>query len=218
MRPGLIVDLYPTTVLMKKFCTTLFLLCLAALGNHGLAARFTDGYIISDGDTLRCKIKIQETLFGLDEYRLQSEITTRDSANSERKYTPANLQGFGFTFNNEPINYVAKVLEGNKRALFVKVINLGPRLSLFKYEERNDHWNYGGANKFGPSRTTTVTRHYVILDEAKREVVLSNSLFAGNSKKFREFLKEQPDLLQLYEQKNPSFQDIPGFVQAANTL
>jgi hypothetical protein len=203
---------------MKKLLSIIFIFLSLTLSNELLAASFTNGYIIMDGDTIQCKIKIQETIFGLDEFRLQSEVTTKDSTDKQTKYTPGQIQGFGFTFNKEPVNYVSKVVDNGKTALFIKVVTLGKRLNLFKYEMRGNYMRVGTPNSFGPTKTTTVTIFYVLMDDTKREVVLNNGLFAGNGKRIKEYFRDQPDLLQLYEQKVTSFQLIPEFVSAANTL
>lgn len=182
--------------LMKKVLATFFVLLSFSFCNNLLAGKYSDGYIIRNGDTIRCQVRTPQRIQGLCQDCLQNSVLIKDSTGKETEYKSTELDGFGFVFYKEKYTFVPKVLTQGKPPIFMRVEILGKKLNLYSYVEFIDNLHF-------PKR-------YFLEDDRKRTTTDSH-------KKLKEFFADQPELLALYKDKRPNFWEFPDFVNIVNS-
>lgn len=197
---------------MKRLLLTLLVLLSISFINHLLAATYMDGYVIKDGDTIRCKIKTWSKIHGLIQLSIQEEIVTKDSVGNEVKYLPTEIQGFGFMYGKEQMTFVPRVLKEGEKPIFMRVVLKGKKLNLYSYDIPATYFTYSPSG--GSSSMASYATNYVIEDHKKRTVLWERS--SKTNKRMKEFFSDDPELLKLYLYKRPNFYQIPDFVFIAN--
>ena len=199
----------PMPVSMKRI---FLLITFISITSSLLAAEIVDGYLISlSNDTVRCKIKVPK---GFDLFHsftdLFVKVSIMDSAGKTQTYKAKNqdINGFGFILDSNRYDYALKRTDDYGAASFLLIKETGKKLNLYY------SYYYVSVNG-GASYRTDV---YLLEDAGKRIVRVSGGLFSAYKKKIREFLKESPELLSIFERKVSSISDIPDFVREANQL
>ena len=133
-----------------------------------------------------------------------------DSAGKTQTYKAKNqdINGFGFILDSNRYDYALKRTDDYGAASFLLIKETGKKLNLY-------YSSYYVSVNGGASYRTDV---YLLEDAGKRIVRVSGGLFSAYKKKIREFLKESPELLSIFERKVSSISDIPDFVREANQL
>jgi hypothetical protein len=191
-------------LLMKKLLTTVFVILSLAFGNQLLAGKYSDGYIIKNGDTILCQIRTTQQIQGLCQSCLQNSILIKDSSGKETEYKSTDIDGFGFLFYKEKYTFVSKVLKDGKPPIFMQVVLLGKKLNLYSFMGEMVIGNHSSS-----------IRNYFLEDDKKRTLVFQNG--SANGKRMKGFFSDQPELLALYKQKQPNYWELPDFVNIVNS-
>jgi hypothetical protein len=175
------------------------LLCAATLR----AREIVDGYYLTlKNDTVRCKIEPREL-------EIFDKVTIIDSTEKYITYKakdPNGINGFGFIYKDRKYDYVVKVNEDNEWH-FLIVIETGSRLNLY-YSFHFVYTGKGGVIK---------ADRYTLEDSAKNVISAESGILTAYKRRIREFLKDDPKLVDLFNKHVSKLDDIPEFVRMANS-
>jgi hypothetical protein len=170
----------------------------------GKAKTIVNGYVITlKQDTMKCKISVD----GLD---LFTSVTIFDTTGNKTTYKAKHreIAGFGFTYKNQPYDYVLKVNEDSTWLFQIRMIQGRPYNLYYSFA-----FNLGY-----PGLYNYRTNSYMIEDSANR-VVSWDGIFTDHFKKrMRQFLYNDQKLIDLYNRIVNRLADIPAFVKAVNEL
>jgi len=186
---------------MKK--AFLFFILFSATSSL-FAKDIVDGYLIlSTNDTIKCKIKVPVSL------EMFNKVSIIDSNGKTLTYKAQNqeINGFGFIYENQKYDYVTKRTDDYGSASFLMTKAVGRNLNLYYSYYFSTPYNGGASYR---------TDVYLLEDSQKRIVYVSGGVFSAYKKKIKNFLKDDPKLLQLFDKMVLSITDIPDFVKDAN--
>jgi hypothetical protein len=180
------------------------LISLMLIGSNLLAKDLVDGYILlSNNDTVKCKIKVPRDLAMFD------KVSIKDSLGKEQTYKAKSIDinGFGFFYKDKKYDYTL-ILDDRAGAQFLMRELAGPRFNLYY------RYDYSSAGPGASYRSDT----YVLEDTAKRTVRVTGGVFSSYKKKIKVFLKDDPSMLELFDNAVSGITDIEKFVKEANSL
>ena len=165
---------------MKAFFLTIAVLILSKSGS---AQKLVPGYYVSAaGNTVEVEIKIEK--------EFSKEVEVVDSAKQVRKFTPADIRGFGFSQKDKRYVFSSKpVKDGSLK--FLSAFYVGSRSSLFQY----GYMTSAGAGMSSKQVFYTFEKpggQYLFLKN-----ILNNEFMA----KVREFYKEFPQAVELIDSR-----------------
>jgi hypothetical protein len=180
------------------------LISLMLIGSNLLAKDLVDGYILmSNNDTIKCKIKVPKDLALFD------KVSIQDSLGKEQTYKAKNIDinGFGFFYQGQKYDYTL-IIDDRRGAQFLMRKLAGTRFNLYY---RYDYVSFASGASY---RSDT----YMLEDTAKRSVTVTGNAFSSYKKKIKAFLKDDPAMLDLFEKTVSGITDIEQFVKQANSL
>ena len=98
------------------------------------ADEYASGYFVTKtNDTVECKILIPKDFGRVNEQSLFSKVTILDSLGKKTKYTPGDINGYGFLYHNKGYFYVSKQVEEDGKMMFLCPRNLGKKINEYYY-------------------------------------------------------------------------------------
>jgi hypothetical protein len=196
------------------FSALSFLFTMNCRAAHGYAKdEYAVGYLITKGnDTVVCKILIPKDFGRFSEQSLFLRITILDSAGNKKKYTPQDINGYGFAYHDKGYIYVSRQVEEDGRRMFVWPLNLGKRVNEYYY------YNYNSSN-LDKGAMGAMNEVYVLEDaETKETVSITKGGSLSNSYKaqLRKFFEADKKMMALLVQDVKEFHDISRFAKDAN--
>ena len=95
------------------------------------AQTITSGYYIThENDTVVTQIKFPKGFFGQNNFTNMIEVA--DSVNAKKRFTPADIKGYGYSANGYKYIFLSKpVKDGSYK--FLSPVFMGPKASLYQY-------------------------------------------------------------------------------------
>lgn len=192
------------------FCSLLYFLLTF---NCRAADEYATGYFVNkSNDTIECKILIPKDFGRINEQTLFSKVTILDSLGKKMKYTPRDINGYGFLYNNKGYFYVSKQVEEDGKMMFLWPMNLGKKINEYYYYIYNTSDLYKGS-------MGAMEEIYVLEDAETKETVSitrGGSLNNTYKEQLRRFFVTDKKMMALLIQDVKDFHDIPKFVNDAN--
>lgn len=192
------------------FCSVL---CFLFAFNCRAADEYATGYFVNkSNDTIECKILIPKDFGRINEQTLFSKVTILDSLGKKMKYTPRDINGYGFLYNNKGYFYVSKQVEEDGKMMFLWPMNLGKKINEYYYYIYNTSDLYKGS-------MGAMEEIYVLEDAETKETVSitrGGSLNNTYKEQLRRFFVTDKKMMALLIQDVKDFHDIPKFVNDAN--
>lgn len=192
------------------FFSALFFLFLV---NASASDEFADGYLITKGnDTVDCKVLIPKDFGRFNEQSLFSKVTILDSAGKKTKYTPTDINGYGFIYQTKKYIYVTRQIDEDGKMMFLWPMSLGKKINEYYY------YNYNTSDMYKGSMGAT-DEIYVLEDAETKETVAvtrGGSLTNTYKSQLRKFFENDKKVLAILVQDVKDFHDIPKFVRDAN--
>lgn len=118
-------------------------------------------------------------------------IEVVDSVNTEKRFTPADIKGYGYTDGGYKYIFLSKpVKDGSYK--FLTPVFIGPKASLYQY----------GINTSGSGNTLSSQNIFYTFEKAGNKYLF---LAGRTTKKFKtelkEFFNDDPDVLRLIDDK-----------------
>jgi hypothetical protein len=181
---------------------------------YGIAAdEYTNGiYVTNNSDTFACKILIPKDFGRFNETYLFSKVTLLDSAGKKKKYSPNDISGYAFIYQNKKYVYVSKQVENDGERLFLWPLNLGKKINEYY------HYTINSAN-LNKGSMGAISEVYVLENTETTETI---SLLRGGTltdnyqAQMRRFFENDKKLLILLAKDVKHFNDISLFVKDAN--
>jgi hypothetical protein len=174
---------------------------------------FAVGYFITkNNDTVLCKILVPKAFGKFDELSLFSKVTVLDSAGDKIKYTPNDINGYAFVYNEKIYNYVSKAVDDNGEMKFLWPVNVGKKINEYCYYRSNsDNLDKGGM--------ASVDINYVLENALTGEttaITRGGSVMNTYKDQLRRFFENDNKLMALITRDVHDYTDIQKFVEDAN--
>ncbi len=158
-------------------------------GHRGMSQQFVSGYYVTaSGDSIETEIKIRKGAFGQSMNEFAKEVETVDSGKQTKKFTPEDIRGFGFSYNDKRYVFASKpVKDGSLK--FLSAVYLGDRSSLYQY----GYVTSGGAGM------SSKQVFYTFEKSGGQYLFLKNILNKEFRNQVREFYKEFPHVVELID-------------------
>ena len=172
---------------MKYFILTL--ITVFTLTNMNAQTKTMGYYITHTNDTVVTQIKFPKGFFGQNNFTNTIEII--DSLNVEKRFTPTDIKGYGYTEKGYSYTFISKpVKDGSYK--FLSPLYIGPKASLYQYGTYTS-----GSGYALPSQQVFYTfekpnDQYLFL-VGRTTKIFKNEL--------KIFFKENPDVMQLIDTK-----------------
>jgi hypothetical protein len=181
--------------------------------NSNASDEYASGYFIDkNNDTLLCKILIPKDFGKFNGLTLFSKVTILDSGGDKKKYTPRDINGYGFVYNSKTFIYVSKDVDDNGQMMFVWPVNLGKSVNEYCYYRSNSD----DLDKSGMAASDKI----YVLENAETDEAVSitrgGSLLNTYMQQLRRFFENDKRLMKLITQDVKTFDDISRFVEDAN--
>ena len=168
------------------FLTIVSLLTILSLNAQSVNKGY---YITQSNDTVLTQIRFPKGFFGQNNFTNLIEVV--DSVSTEKRFTPADIKGYGYTDGKYKYVFLSKpVKDGSYK--FLTPVFIGPKASLYQYEIYT-----AGSGYALPSQKTFYT-----FEKADNKYLF---LIGRTTKKFKnelkEFFKDEPKVLQLIDDK-----------------
>jgi hypothetical protein len=211
---------------MKSVCflVSLLVLCTSPDGTtsayprwaHGVSSvadETVQGYIVTPhGDTVMCQICIPKDFGHFNEASLFTKVNILDSTGKKLKYTPKELQGYGFVYQNKAYEYVSRQIDDEGTTKFLRPMNLGDKINGYFYYD----YNTSDLQKGSMGSTNEV---YVLEDPVSKDIVAvtkGGSVINSYKAQLRKFFENDKQMLALLNKDVKEFKDIPAFIRDAN--
>ena len=174
---------------------------------------FVTGLLITNkNDTLLCKILIPKDFGKFNETVLFSKVTILDSTGNKKKYTPKDISGYAFVYNNKKYIFHSIQIEDDGKRMFVWPLNMGKRINEYYYYTYN-------SSDLQKGSLGALGEIYVLENAETTETV---SITRGGSwtnnyrTQIRRFFENDKKILKAMAQDLKEFHDIDKFVIDAN--
>ena len=200
------------SIIMKQllFFSVLFFVCAFT---SKASVDYADGYIVTkNNDTVAGKVLIPKDFGHFNEPALFLKVTVLDNAGAKKKYTPADINGYGFVYKSKKYIYVTKQVDDDGKAMFVWPRSLGKKINEYYYYSYN-------TSDLAKGSTGGLEEVYVLEEPETKETVsiTKGGAWTNNLKEqLRKFFENDKHLLTLLTKDVKEFHDIPGFVKDAN--
>jgi hypothetical protein len=147
-----------------------------------------------------------------NEVYLFSKVTIMDSMGNIKKYTPNDISGYAFIYQNKKYSYVSKQVEDDGTRLFLWPLHLGKKINEYY------HYTINSAN-LDKGSMGAVSEVYVLeIADTKETVSLlqGGSLTENYKSQMRRFFENDKALLTLLAKDIKNYHDISQFVKDAN--
>ena len=118
----------------------IIILSLFQIASSTAAQTLANGYYLTtSNDTIRTKLKISTTLFGkIETISLQNRLRVLDSISTEvSTFSPNQIQGYGFEYNNRDRNFVTRTAPGEKPHFYERISD-GKIMNCLYYADIRD--------------------------------------------------------------------------------
>lgn len=172
---------------MKHFILTIVTVLTIVSIN---AQSITKGYYITqENDTVVTQIKFPKGLFGQNNFTNMIEVV--DSLNAKKRFTPAEIKGYGFSAEGYKYVFLSKpVKDGSYK--FLSPVFIGPKASLYQY----------GIYTSGSGYALPSQQVFYTFENPDNKYLF---LVGRTTKKFKnelkEFFKDYPDVLRLIDNR-----------------
>jgi hypothetical protein len=181
--------------------------------NSNASDEYASGYFINkNNDTLLCKILIPKDFGKFNGLALFSKVTILDSGGNKKKYTPNDINGYGFVYNSKTYIYVSRQVEDNGAIMFVWPIKVGKSVNEYCYYRSN-------SDDLDKSGMASPDKIYVLENAETNEmacITRGGSVLNTYMQQLRRFFENDKRLMKLLTQDVKSFDDISKFVEDAN--
>ena len=197
---------------MKQGLFFLLLFFLFAFKSNA-SDTYASGYFITkSNDTLLCKVLIPKDFGKFDALALFTKVTILDSNGNKKKYTPNDINGYGFIYNSKAYIYVSKDVDDNGQMMFVWPVNLGKSINEYCYYRSNSD----DLDKAGMAAPDEIFVLENTETNQTASIVKGGSLLNTYMHQLRSFFENDKRLMKLITQDVKSFTDISRFVEDAN--
>ena len=197
---------------MKNFMF-LLLFCFLFFSTGRAEDEYVNGIFITNNNvTFHCKIMIPKDFGRFNEVYLFSKVTIMDSMGNIKKYTPNDISGYAFIYQNKKYSYVSKQVEDDGTRLFLWPLHLGKKINEYY------HYTINSAN-LDKGSMGAVSEVYVLeIADTKETVSLlqGGSLTENYKSQMRRFFENDKALLTLLAKDIKNYHDISQFVKDAN--
>lgn len=204
---------------MKSVCILVSLLLLYVGGlratpdNGHTSDETVQGYIVTPrGDTVMVQVCIPKDFGHFNEVALFSKVTILNSGGKKVKYTPKDLSGYGFVYQNKAYVYVSRQIDDEGTTKFLWPMNQGDKVNEYYYYD----YNTSDLQKGSMGATNGV---YVLEDPVSKDIVAltkGGSVINSFKAQLRKFFENDKQMLALVNKDVKEFKDIPAFVKDAN--
>lgn len=191
---------------MKYFILTIVsLLTMLSINAQSMNKGY---YITQSNDTVLAQIKFPKGFFGQNNFTNMIEVV--DSVNREKRFTPSDIKGYGYTDGRYKYVFLSKpVKDGSKK--FLTPVFIGPKASLYQYGIYTS-----GSGYALPSQKT----FYTFEKADNKYLFLVGRTTKMFKSKLKEFFKGEPDVLKTIDDK-PKYwlemkKDLLEIMQIAN--
>jgi hypothetical protein len=171
------------------------------------------GYFITkSNDTVECKILIPKDFGRINEQSLFSKVTILDSLAKKKKYTPKDINGYGFLYQNKSYIYISRQVEEDGKMMFLWPLDLGKKINEYYY------YIYNTTNLAKGSMGAR-DEIYVLEDTETKEtasITRGGALSNTFKEQLRKFFENDKKLMALLVRDVKEFHDISSFVKDAN--
>jgi hypothetical protein len=171
---------------------------------------FTAGYFISStNDTVQCKILIPKDFGRFNEQALFLKVTILDSTGKKIKYSPKDINGYGFIYHTKEYIYVSRQTDEDGKMMFVWPLYYGKKLNEYYYYS----YNTSNLDKGAMGATEEV---YVLEDAESKEtaaITRGGALSNNYKSQLRKFFENDKRILALVVRDIKDFHDISRFVK-----
>jgi hypothetical protein len=148
-------------------------------------------YVTRENDTVIAQIKIKKGVFGQVTDDFIDEVVILDSLNGPRKFTPADIKGYGVELKAGRYVFVSKpVNDGSVKFLYPMYV--GKQSSLYKY----GIFTAGYGTAFSSQKT-----YYTFERADGKFLFLKNMLNKQFKIQLKEFYKDHPEVQPLIDAK-----------------
>ena len=181
--------------------------------NCSAKAEYAVGYFVTkNNDTVLCKILIPKSFGQFDDLALFSQVTILDSVGHKTKYTPDEINGYVFVYNQKRYTYISKPVDDNGEQKFMWLVNFGKKVNEYcYYRSSSDNLDKGGM--------AAVEVIYVLENALTGEtaaITRGGSVLNSYKAQLRRFFENDNRLMSLITVDVKDYSDISRFVEDAN--